>query len=529
MEAGNPWKIKKVSWSAADEKAFENFIAQIGQMVAARKCHSVNQCLKSSANIYRKSDPASYTHTADCAKFPYYLRTYFAWKNNLPFSYASDMTPWKVPGNTSSDIRYSRYGNEVAARRDLISQNNNFPDALKVLQSDLSSDVSSANFRTHYSLDDARLFTDFYADDLNRITIKPGTTIYDPNGHVAIVYEVTTDGRVLYMDAHPDNSLTSGFFGKKFIRSHPGQGAGFKNWRPTFLVDASQDSEGNFVGGKIMPTRNKDLPDLSVVQYFGLYPEKIKNWTEAIYELNGKKVEYYDFVRARLSVGEMRIRPVQEFLASVKQICVDAQDRVMSVEDARKSNVDRKSHPERLPENIYGTSGEWETYSTPSRDARLKVVFRDLLEQSEKYFKLISEHDPILVYQGKNLAADLLQTYQEISAACTVQYTKSDGSQKTLNLENIRQRLFKLSFDPYHCAELRWGAADAQELASCKDSEEKRQWFANEQYLRNQIERKYDDKTNFNLEELKTPRPGNGVLVAPDVDIAAFLKANGAN
>ena len=34
----------------------------------------------------------------------------------------------------------------------------------------------------------------------------------------------------------------------------------------------------------------------------------------------------------------------------------------------------------KLPENIYGTTGEWELYASPSRDARLKAAFRELYE-----------------------------------------------------------------------------------------------------------------------------------------------------
>ena len=59
------------------------------------------------------------------------------------------------------------------------------------------------------------------------------------------------------------------------------------------------------------------------------------------------------------------------------------QDRIQAVETGLKSGVQNKSHPDRLPENIYGTSGEWEEYSTPSRDARLKTSFLELRDTAE--------------------------------------------------------------------------------------------------------------------------------------------------
>ena len=62
--------------------------------------------------------------------------------------------------------------------------------------------------------------------------------IYDPNGHLAIIWKIEPDGRLRYIDAHPDNSLTRGFYDLRFVRASPGMGAGFKNWRPMRLEGA---------------------------------------------------------------------------------------------------------------------------------------------------------------------------------------------------------------------------------------------------------------------------------------------------
>jgi hypothetical protein len=59
--------------------------------------------------------------------------------------------------------------------------------------------------------------TDLYPTRIDRKSIKPGSVLYDPNGHVAVVYEVEDDGRILFIDAHPDNSLTRGTYGRKFV------------------------------------------------------------------------------------------------------------------------------------------------------------------------------------------------------------------------------------------------------------------------------------------------------------------------
>jgi hypothetical protein len=93
-----------------------------------------------------------------------------------------------------------------------------------------------------------------------------------------------------------------------------------------------------------------------------------------------------------------------------------------------------------------------------------------------------------------------------------------------LDLLDITDRAFKLSFDPYHCVELRWGA-EGEELHSCKNDSSKLLWYKNEQYLRNQIHRRYDDRMGFTVEELADLRPGNGVAQPPDIDMVGFLKS----
>jgi hypothetical protein len=80
--------------------------------------------------------------------------------------------------------------------------------------------------------------------------------------------------------------------------------------------------------------------------------------------------------------------------------------------------------------------------------------------------------------------------------------------------------LFRLSFDPYHCVERRWGAVGA-ELATCRDSGLKRRWYDAEQNLRNQIDRSYEARMDFTVEELEVGR--GGVPAPPDIDTRAYL------
>jgi hypothetical protein len=523
------WKIKKLDWSEADEKSYSEFVSLIGKAVEKRECNSFQSCLKHPNNPYRGSDSDQLKIFADCAKLSYAFRAYFAWKNSLPFSVADDVELRPVPGN-DGDKRYSKFGNVVTSRLDFLPKKSGqvwkFVDAVKALNRTIPSAVYSANFRFHYEVsDDEKLFADFYPVDINREAIVPGTNIYDPNGHVAIVYKITDDGKIYFIDAHPDNSLTSGLFGTKFVRSNPGQGAGFKNFRPIKLAGAQFDSAlGSYVGGKIVPAKNADLPDFDLVQFFGTDRVPRTDWSKGLFIYEGTKYNYYDYIRLQLSKGNLKLDPVNEIRSLAADLCQTVQDRIEAVDASLHSGVQQKPHPARLPYNIYGTSGEWEEFSTPSRDARLKTSFVELRQLAEDLYNMYQQHDPRLVYNGADIKGDMLKSYMQVSSQCQIVYKKSNAEKVALTLDQVRERLFALSFDPYHCAELRWGASSPQELASCSDDATKRAWYSQERWLRNQIERRYDVRMDFSLEELKGPMPGAGVANPPDVDIVSYLR-----
>lgn len=526
-----PWKISQPQWNENHEKTFGEFVAQIGEAVEKRKCNRVDTCLKSSANPFYKSDPAGLNYYADCADLPYYLRGYFAWKNQLPFSMISKMQPNLLDnGNPSDrDIRYSARGNMIVQRYDILTQKTFFkttvPSALTVLNKDIPGYTFSANYRIPGNVDSQDLYTDFYPVKLNRQGVRPGTVIYDPNGHVAIVYKVTDDGHVFYIDAHPDNTLTMGLYTPKFVRSHPAQGAGFKRFRPLSLVDAKLESNGLYTGGYIVGTPNAQLKDFGTEQFFGTVPDPAGNWSKGKFTVKGNTVTYYDYVRMSLTLGEQHIDPLSDMAQLVADICVSLQDRVAAVDGARTSGIDKKPHPAKLPYNIYGTDGEWENYSTPSRDARLKVSFMDLLDQTKRNLTAWQKRDATIKYNGGNLAQDLYNVYAEKAKACQFSYTTSNGKSVLMNLEAGRQRLFAMSFDPYHCIERRWGARLPEELASCGDDANKTAWYTQEQWLRNQWERRYDARMDYGLQDLTGPKPGAGIEAAPDVDIISYLRS----
>lgn len=511
--ANSRYVVRYDRWTEADERGYGEFITAIGNA----DCHTVDSCLHDPANPFRASDPDDVAFRSDCADLPYYLRFYYAWKHGLPFGYVSEVSP----RGSSHDIRYTAKGNEVVARKDARDAGATGYAILDTIRDD----ISSATYRIHPELEDP-LPTDLYSPAMSAKSIKPGTVIYDPNGHLAIVYQVDSDGRVHYIDAHPDNALTRGFYDLRFVRSSPGMGAGFKNWRPMSLKGATRSTDGSLVGGTIEVAANKDISDFSVEQFFGngTRPDDDHDWRDGTFTLNGEVLDYYDYVRAKLAGGKLIFDPIKEVRDMVDSNCADLHYRADAVDLAIAAGIQNHPEPDRLPLNIYGTEGDWEVYSTPSRDARLKTAFKELRDMAERFAHMAAAKDPHLAYTGKDVVRDMLSSYDGAAARCALGYRRSDGASVTLSYEVARQRLFLFSFDPYQCIERRWGATDPRELSSCKDGSVKQAWYAAEQHLRNQIDRTYEAKMDFTLGELATPGEGKGVASPPDVDTRAYLE-----
>jgi hypothetical protein len=507
--ASSTYIIRQESWSAADERDYGEFIAAIG----GSGCRTVDSCLHDPANPFAASDPRGAHFRSDCADLPYVLRFYYAWHRGLPFSYVTEVSP----RGHASDIRYSPRGNEVEARRDILTG----ADALGTMDI-LRDAVSSATYRVDPELEEPHE-SDFYSPALGPKSLHPGTVIYDPNGHLAIIWKVEPDGRLRYIDAHPDNSLTRGFYDMRFVRASPGMSAGFKNWRPLRLEGARRD-DGVLVGGHVVLAGNSDIADFSLVQFFGTgpRPDADSDWKEGRFTLNGQTMDYYDYVRARMAGGTLRFDPLKEVADMVTSNCDDLSYRADAVTLALEAGLQNQAEPARLPVNIYGTEGDWEDYSTPSRDARLKTAFKELRDTAERFITLYRTHDPRLVYQGRDLAGDMLAVYDHTAAACAPGYVRTNGSRVSFSYEEARRRLFRLSFDPYQCVERRWGAEGA-ELASCPDGAAKQAWYQAEQSLRNQIDRTYEARMDWSLANLQSGDARIGVSQPPDTDTRAYL------
>lgn len=506
---GTPWVISKNSWSEADEQRFSQFVESIYES----GCTSVPKCMAGSGNWYRDKDPAGMTWYADCGRFPYLLRSYFAFHNGLPFQAALSASK-RDPNDPNSQLQYTAKGNYISKRWAVTSGTNGYNFIRQTVES-----VYSAVFRVDSRLDvDTDRYSDFYHVALNRKYIRPGTVVYDPNGHIATVAKVTDAGKVILLDSHPDNSVSRVIYTGAFRATSMAQAGGFKNWRPLRVS-----------GGKTYAAANAQSPGFSLEQFIGDQPNnggfESAKWSTSEGIIPSSR--YMEVVRARLSLGAVKYRPVEEIKSEVANICMMMKDRIDSVKAAIRAGIHNNSMPNgRLPQNIYGTSGEWEEYSTPSRDARLKTAVAEFYTDVKRMYDLYQKRDPKVIYSGTDLVGDMLRAYDEASADCQMSYSKSDGQTQSLDYQDFVERLYAMSFDPYHCVEQRMGATSSSELASCNQSSTKDAWYKAEQSIRNSLNRPYEKKMGWSLSELQSGAAisaGVGVTSQAPVDIRSFL------
>ncbi len=493
-----PWTVTRTTWTYQDENNYSAFVQAIGES----KCKTVNDCIRSTANPYRYSDPPSAFFWSDCADWPYFLRAYYAWKNGLPFAYTSSvgMMPSEEP---KEDDRTSAEGNFPKSRASMNSGRKTV-DFLKEIDK-MQNRISSAMLRIPPSYDGS-ILSDFYSPEIRPVSIRPGTVIYDANGHVYVIYRVEKDGRMLTFDAHPDFSVTHGIFGIKNARSRPNQSAGFKNFRPMRSFN-----------GEVETMPNAGIKDFSLIQYFGTNLN-FTDWKKGAFTLRGRSFDYHEYVRSAMATS--KVNPVQEFEASLKELCEDLTERRASVDEATKAGIHLKPHPTSIPKNIFNSEGDWETYSTPSRDIRLRVTFLSLQKTiTARYSQYLNRDMSEIQYDGQNLKRELLLTFHNTNLNCPVSYKNSAGKNMNLSFELAINRLYKLSFDPFDCPERRWGAVSAQEQSTCVDDSNKTAWYSGEQRIRNFLQRDWIAPQDITLSTLNTV----GTSDADKIDIRSWL------
>jgi hypothetical protein len=458
--AGAAWTAY-YQWSDRDEADYSRWVERL----FADKKGSLAACLRNPEGNTLYSDEDRHNSIfSDCADLPYLLRAYFSYKKKLPFSF----------NVTISGSRYSN-NNRPGGRRSFLNYS-----SFTSLAKNISNSVHSGFFRFFWTMEK----TDTYLCQVNRESIIPGTVYYDANGHILVVSQVDDDGTVWFVDAHPDNSLTRKRFGSYLSRGSCKQGGGFRCWR-------HQEASNS---GSFALTSNANVP----------FFDGEKSQCQNSYQVDGLELDYHQWVKRMLATGNGKVDPIKEVQQQLNALDQALQDRVESIAAAVSRNIHRKAHPSSLPYNIYGTEGDWEAYSTPGRDARLKAQIREIFNLIKDSVHAVAQGEHPYEFEGSvtELVQQFDRIWQESVQSIQIDYENSNGTTITRNLGEIMDQLFLLSFDPYHCPELRWGDT---EDASCPDGSSKRWWYDQEQRLRNVIDTDHRAHTTLDWGPAKTP------------------------
>ena len=456
------WPIER-DWDAAEEFGYSSWVSGFGH----RSWKSADQMLhdRNSNTLYAPSDDAI-RFRADCGDFPFLLRSYYAYKRRLPMILNRvDGGNYSVtPNRTVSTIDNLRYeGGVVAFFREL-------PDR-----------VETGTLRTDpYDHDTA-----VYPVKIRPKFVRPGTVFYDPNGHAAVVCGIEPDGTVRFLDAHPDQSVTRIVLGEKLSPQTHSHRGGFLAFRPI----------RSHRGRVFYEHRYERLPGFSSEQYdFG--------------------DDYHLMVKLRMA--SQLLNPVRDLEKHIREDTYqEALDRGAAV-DRGWAVGELSAIP--LPPNIYSCIGPWEDLATPGRDIRLRLSMLSIPNKMAGYLRLAQTEPDALVATMRDpgdLARELVAVQERLFAELSITYRNSRGQPVRLSLDDIEKRLFRLSFDPNHPPELRWGAT-GRELATALSGEARyRAGYEAQQRWRNRLERQTG--------EMHPTDDGNPINL-PEHDITAMMK-----
>lgn len=399
----------------------------------------------------------------DCADLPYFLRAYFAWKLGLPFAYRACNRGQK--GKAPSCDRELDSNLEAAVEPGLAAAFQSFA------ATSIANGVHSGSGRTAPGDD----HTDYYPVPLTREALAPGAVFADPYGHGYVVASWapqrfgTEHGMLIGADAQPDGTISRRRFWRGTFLFHADTteaGAGFKRFRPI-----------TFKGGVMRALAN----DAILRDQPGLAPHSLEQY-------EGGTDGFYDQVEALINPRPLGADEALNVL--IDALYEQSKRRVVSVMNGLEFMAKHRGAID-MPAGhaVFETTGDWEDYSTPSRDMRLLVAidtvmgFPDAVRRAPARFGIA---EGAATAEIASLAARLDQRLSELA----FEYERSDGTPQRLTVKDVvaRSRGFEVAYNPNDCAELRWAApAGTAELGTCKRRapagqrarmEQVRSWFA---------------------------------------------------
>ena len=432
----------------------------------------------------------------DCADFVYFLRAYFAYKMGLPFGYsncsrgiggrppkcyqwfdmehpeltrpppppeqdAASATPAAATPPAPTPTLLGLFGQSKSAESAATPPAGTVvpkpkpkrPTTFGEYLRDVGDVVHSGTVRVAGNDDN----TDFYTVPLTQKTLRPGTVYADPYGHVLMLVHLVPEqdgkpGVFLAVDAEPDGSITRKRFWRGnflFVHDQALGSPGFKRFRPIVR-------EKN--GGPLRRLTNAEISRNPGYGDFSLDQSQM-----------GAE-DFYDRMDDVMSPDPLD--PVKAMTDAIASLNEQVKTRVTSVENGRKYQ-EKQPGEIGMPNgpSIFETSGAWEDYSTPARDFRLLIAMDVVRGFPDRVIRRAARYAMPSGKSAEDVKTELQGVLSSELASRKISYTRSDGSQWTLSLKDVVDRLkdFEMAYNPNDCAELRWAAAEnSPEAATCK-------------------------------------------------------------
>jgi hypothetical protein len=395
----------------------------------------------------------------DCADLPYFLRAYFAYKLGLPFGWSrcsrgdngvppvcSDFATQSNPFPTTADGKEPELPPWADPKRSGTWEMN-VKRMGEFFRTTLADAVQSGAGRTPADDDTG----DYYPVALTAESLRPGTIFADPYGHVLVLAKRiaqtrSTGGVLLAVDGQPDGTVARKRFwrGNFLFAVDPALGsAGFKRFRPVIR---------DRITGKLRHLLNGELHDYSREQY-------------------AAGVEgFYDKMDDVLSPAPLD--PEQALLETIAALEEQVKTRVNSVDNGRKFLASGKAAAD-MPDGakIFETTGDWEDFSTPSRDLRLLIAIDVARGIPARVARRPERYAMPAGKTAEQVREELAARLKKELHDRTFKYVRSDGSDWQLSLQDVvdREAMLEMAYNPNDCVEARWGApSSGDEMSTCK-------------------------------------------------------------
>jgi len=482
------WPVRN-SWNRATENLYSAWLEKMfdDPLDAQPSWPALHEVLRDQKRNFLfnylglKEDQIKMVLRPDCADTPYFLRAYFAFKLGLPFGYSKcsrggggrgphcpawfsiqNPEPPRAPPEAAAPATPVATGGggfwSRAAPEPPPAPPPPPPRHLGLVPSFgayiqvVADGVHSGSARTPLADNN----TDQYPVALTQETLRPGVIYADPYGHVlTIVRRVPQAGGaagiILAVDGQPDGTIARKRYwrGNFLFAQDPALGGpGFKRFRP--IVKGAN--------GVLRRLTNEEIA---------------KNPQYGDFSLDQSKLGVEDFYdRMDDVMSPSPLDPLEAMKDAIVSLDEQVKVRMQSVENGRKFLASGKGDAS-MPDGatIFETAGAWEDFSTPSRDLRMLIA----LDVVRGYPERVARRPERYAMPAGKSVADVKAELQSVLASELVtrkfSYTRTDGSQWTLALKDVMNRMtdLEMAYNPNDCVELRWGApADSEEAATCR-------------------------------------------------------------